>query len=1144
MSPHHLFRLKLLATSVACLFYQVPHVAAQTVASENPQSTELEEIVVQGESKDQRGELGVFHKNVSNVYAGRDYLERFKVNAAGDVLKGLNGVYNMNTRTAGGAITPNIRGITGKGRIPVTLDGTEQTIDVWMNNYGVGDRNYLDPALFRSIMVEKSPAMTRGVKSGVGGAVAIRTIEAEDIVPEGDKWGFQLKGEFSGNSRRPANDYNRWLGWPDYRTLPIGATADGAGGGSDPFTGTQSPTGLVIDDGTPPRYKRRSDSFRFGNDQSYLATAAFKTDITDGLAAYSYRSKGNYFAGKNGAEGYLNNPVYDLNKCYDDGGSLAACRHSSTFIPNMARIYQPGVEVFNSNTETKTLLLKNNWHLPGSHKLGWQYMRTDVRFGEINPFHSTYVLNMEDHNQTDRPKELSPQAQSIDSQIRTDTYKLGWEWKPADNPWINLEANLWRIKTRSTRHQSGGMSLSSAKQDQYYDSWHWCTRRGKMPPYVDYAANCADLMDMWGITGMSKDEVMQILPNDNGHFSVLSGAEQKTRVTRTGFDISNRFRLGERLDLTVAADYQREKLEEEVEIVNSQDMFNLAGMATGMSKLAGPRGGERREWGANLVFDWRPTDRLKISAGLRYHNFRGHDTALAEGRRRRDPRYMAGGDANVGVYNAVVYMPYWELASAEEERDVRTVEAAWAEAWRLHHASPGTSAAESAWMRANDLELQHRERYNHNRYLSGPLAGQFHSDTWARIDAQGNQVEDASAPLYRIRSVVVPFVNSKLDSSVIDQNFPRGMFDQQVSNPQGYNGDYNRYWARNTTGMDRFSCTKPGCANERASSIAGPIDNIGGGGRHGGANQTLYAEYTDADRWAEPKPLRAHAWAPTLALSYDLTDNSRVFLRYAQMTRFPSVYEVGSFYNDLNYIDRPFAPTFRFKPERSRSWEIGYSWNFAPYWRALRHGDMRLTYYRNRIENVIETTDHFRTTQYDRKNTAGLEWQSRIDTGRFFAALGATYRLKQEMCDRDTTAYYDPYRTLGLPECIEGGYGSTRGYQAVQPKYSVNLDLGTRLLGEKLEIGLRGIYHSSVNTKQYDRLMEQGWAELFNTTGKPYHWRSSLVWDVYGRYQAHKNLSLNFGITNLTNRYYLDPMSNVPAPAPGRTVTFGLTAKF
>ncbi|KLS00482.1 hypothetical protein M688_05190, partial [Neisseria gonorrhoeae SK22871] len=421
------------------------------------QQKELNTIVVHGKrSADQKGADDVYYKNVSNAYVGKEYLERYRVQSAGDVLKGLNGVYNMNTRTAGGAITPNIRGITGKGRIPVTIDGTEQTIDVWMNNYGVGDRNYLDPALFRSIAVEKSPALTRGVKSGVGGAMSIRTIEAGDIVPEGQKFGFQLKTEFANNRTRPANNLNQWLGWEDYRTLPLGATADGAGGGSDPITGQQSPQALVVDNFTPPQHKSGRDNWRFGGDRSYMAAAAFKTELSDGLAAYSYRNKGNYFAGRKGAEGYLNNPVYDLQKCYDEGGSDFNCKNSATFIPNMARIYHPGVEVLNSNTETKTLLLKNNWHLPGSHRLGWQYMRTDVRFGEINPFHTTYVMNMEEHNETNRPKELSPQAQSIDSTIRTDTYKLGWAWKPENSRWVDLQANLWRIKTNSTRHQSGG----------------------------------------------------------------------------------------------------------------------------------------------------------------------------------------------------------------------------------------------------------------------------------------------------------------------------------------------------------------------------------------------------------------------------------------------------------------------------------------------------------------------------------------------------------------------------------------------------------------------------------------------------------------------------------------------------------------
>ncbi|WP_153716129.1 TonB-dependent receptor domain-containing protein [Eikenella corrodens] len=1120
--------------------------AADTPAANGrePASAELETIEIKGRRPDQRGADDVYRKNVSNAYIGKEYLERYRINAAGDVLKGLNGVYNMNTRTAGGAITPNIRGITGKGRIPVTIDGTEQTIDVWMNNYGVGDRNYLDPALFRSIAVEKSPALTRGVKSGVGGAVTIRTIEADDIVPEGQKFGFQLKTEFANNSTRPANNLNQWLGWEDYRTLPFGATADGAGGGFDPLTGQQSPQALVADGLTPPAHKSGRDNWRFGGDRSYMAAAAFKTELADGLAAYSYRNKGNYFAGTKGAEGYLNNPVYDLQKCYDQGGSDFNCKNSATFIPNMARIYHPGVEVLNSNTETKTLLLKNNWHLPGSHNLGWQYMRTDVRFGEINPFHTTYVMNMEEHNPSSRPKELSPQMQSIDSTIRTDTYKLGWAWKPEGSRWIDLQANLWRIKTNSTRHQSGGMDLSSARPDPFYDVWYWCTQRGRIPPeHVDNYSSCNDLMNDFGVNGLTKEQVLAMTPNDNGQFRVLSGAEQKTRVSRTGFDISNRFRLSDRLSMTLAADYQKEKLAEEVEIVNSKDLFNLAGMATGLTKLAGPRGGERREWGTNLVFDWQATDRLKISAGIRYHNFRGFDTALAEGRARRDPRYQAGDGTQ--HYADGAYLPYFELAGDQERRDWNVV----AEQLRQAHQS-GDAAAIAA---AEQAEQAHGARYHLLKYYNGS----YRTDGYVYIGNDGRAYSDGrfggvneaqNQPLYRVRPVYVPFVNGKLDSGALPQHFHDFVsnYQEKVTNPQGLHGTHYRYWAGVGNPID---CIRSDATSCLAHNLSGKVTNFQVGYPEYGDDtglgpQIIGRHYTEEQYWAQPKPIRAHAWAPTIAVSYDLTDNSRLFVRYAQMTRFPSVYEVGSFYNDVAYVGMPKAPNFRFKPERSRSWEIGYSFNFAPYWSRLRAGDMRLTYYRNRIQNVIETTDYFRTVQYDRKDTAGLEWQSRIDTGRFFAALGATYRLKQQMCDRDTAFDYDPYGAKGVPICIEGGYGSTRGYQALQPKYSINLDAGVRLLGEKLELGLRGIYHSRVNTKQYDQLLQKDLGIIFDTTGKPHHWRSSLTWDVYGRYQLHKNLNVNLGITNLTNRYYLDPMSNVAAPGPGRTVTFGLTAKF
>ena len=192
---------------------------------------------------------------------------------------------------------------------------------------------------------------------------------------------------------------------------------------------------------------------------------------------------------------------------------------------------------------------------------------------------------------------------------------------------------------------------------------------------------------------------------------------------------------------------------------------------------------------------------------------------------------------------------------------------------------------------------------------------------------------------------------------------------------------------------------------------------------------------------------------------------------------------------------------------------------------------------------MLDNTDDKRITQYDRKITNGIEFQSRLDTGRFFASFGATYRLKQVMCDKSFAFSADMYYRR-VPECIEGGFGPTRFYQAMQPKYSVNFDAGIRFFNEKLELGARTIYHSGISTKQYDELLEQGLDKVFTSTGRPYYWRPVLLADIYGRYLLGKQFSINFSVNNLTNRYYLDPMSNVPVPGPGRTFTFGLHGKF
>ena len=1088
-------RPTILAASLAGILTALPVQAADTTGNppaEVTESSNIEALTVTGKrSADQKGADDVFYKNVSSVYAGREYLERYRTDAAGDVLKGLNGVYNMNTRNAGSAITPSIRGISGKGRIPVTIDGTEQTVDVWMNNYGIADRNYVDPALFRSIAVEKSPAMTRGVKSGVGGSVAISTIEADDIVPEGDKWGIQIKGSFSDNTAKPRVDNLQYLGVEDYRTIPSRPIADGPSG---QVAGTgEIYQGLEFDNYVTPRSRSHKLS-NFKGDKSGLVAAAFKSRLSDGLIAYSDRSKGNYFSGKRSAGGYLYNPVYDSD--HPDFGNTSA-----TMIPNMAKLYRPGEEVFNSNVESKTLLLKNNWYLPHNQKISLSHMRTRVRFGENNPFYNALVLGFSDeYNFVGQQPRYYP-IQGLDSHIQSKSYKLGYEWQPENSRWIDLQANVWRIRTDSSRHQSGGPELGVTYGDTNYDNWVQCFIRHKTPQRLtEQGMTCNDI---------PKEEPKDPPPVP-GAYRVKSGAEQRTYATRFGADISNRFRLSDKLSMTLSGNIQYEKLDEKTQIShNDKDFFDIIGAVSTATAIAGPRAGRRHEWGAGLAFDWQPTGRLNIQAGVRYEKFWAFDDALAKARReKKDPFYssdMQGGKLSTG-YVVGAEAPYYELISNKEEADdIRRILRTWDETHDPY--------------KVQELRDRFRNKYGYDYDDVTNKSGNI-QEPIKITDRNGQDlIGRYDGAVYRLKYVYTPYVNGQYQGPL----FRKGQFDERAENPQGLAGNYWKYLnGMATRGQYNY------LERKNQADLARNLSDV------------YKKPQTEEEIWPTPQRLTAHSWSPMLAVSYDLTDNGRLFARFARATRFPSIYEATTTNVNLLY---PHSTEFHLKPERSTNWEIGYSFNFAPYAKRLKAGDVRLTYYNNTIKNAIDITENKNLTQYDKKQSAGIELQSRLDSGRWFAAFGANYRLRQRVCDKTTAWNYDVYNNR-IPECIDGGFGATRFYQTMQPKYSINLDIGTRRLNNRLELGMRGIYHSTVSTKQQDQLAEQGLARILEATGRPYHWRAALVFDMYGKYQIGKNFGLNFGITNLTNRYYLDPMSNVPTPGPGRTVTLGIKAKF
>ena len=79
-----------------------------------------------------------------------------------------------------------------------------------------------------------------------------------------------------------------------------------------------SPTSLRLDPGiADTKYAGGKSHTNFKDDRQLMLSAAFKIDITDGLAAYSHRQKGNYYAGKRGWQQYINNPPYAAESCYE-----------------------------------------------------------------------------------------------------------------------------------------------------------------------------------------------------------------------------------------------------------------------------------------------------------------------------------------------------------------------------------------------------------------------------------------------------------------------------------------------------------------------------------------------------------------------------------------------------------------------------------------------------------------------------------------------------------------------------------------------------------------------------------------------------------------------------------------------------------
>ncbi|MGU3575355.1 TonB-dependent receptor domain-containing protein [Brucellaceae bacterium C25G] len=349
----------------------------------------------------------------SSAYITGEQIERYKGTSPADILKGAPGVYSGQSRASGG-IDANIRGLQGQGRVPVTVDGAQNSTSMYRGYQGIANSTFIDPDFIGGIAIEKGPSNSAAGAGAIGGMVSMRTLNADDIIPEGESFGARMKFEGSSNSSSPWSSLSkRHLALPGERE-----TADYI---------WKRPESKV----------NRPSLFDLSAGSASIVLAG-RGENFDILGGFSRRVSGNYHAGKNGSN--APQPA----DCDDATGRECAV----DWYKKGLSIYLPGEEVLNTSQNIYSGLLKGTFRFADDHSLELGYSLYDSRFGE------QYALDLA--SDRDSTYQRNP------SHIRVNNYTSRYRWNP-DNDLIDLKWNAWGSWLDEQTHTNEG-SISKKSQ--------------------------------------------------------------------------------------------------------------------------------------------------------------------------------------------------------------------------------------------------------------------------------------------------------------------------------------------------------------------------------------------------------------------------------------------------------------------------------------------------------------------------------------------------------------------------------------------------------------------------------------------------------------------------------------------------------
>lgn len=273
-------------------------------------------------------------------------------------------------------------------------------------------------------------------------------------------------------------------------------------------------------------------------------------------------------------------------------------------------------------------------------------------------------------------------------------------------------------------------------------------------------------------------------------------------------------------------------------------------------------------------------------------------------------------------------------------------------------------------------------------------------------------------------------------------------------------------------------------------------------------------------------------FSPSAGVVLEPVKGTQFYANYSSALRMPTLFESVAGYS--------LIPNPNIHPERSRNWEAGVNLTkdsvFAPSDKAM----LKLGYFnwdvkdyvaRVGITGVTVTPDYSYTwtglqvRNIDRARFEGLEFSGRYEHNGFTAEVAANYYLNVEFCPTASTC---------SSATLSGDYATNQ----VPPEYSANLTLSQKLLNDDLTVGGRVSY---TGPRSIDHgAVQYGAAAII----APIDWKPYWLVDIFTEYKLSKDITLWATVENLTDQYYVDPLSLVQQPGPGRTARVGVTGKF